>query len=370
MRVALDALAVDPARPGGDASYVRALVQHLPLVDDDLQLTVFVERSARPLFAASVPHVRYVTCTLPWRSLVLRALWEQAVLPTFVRRAQPDVVHSPINVSPLAISTPTVLTLHEAEPFMPDNRIPVPLLLWWRVMRRASAHRARLVLVVSESAKSDVERWMRVPASRIRAIPLAVDHRRFAPGPALAHRDKPFILWVGRPYPHKGLVTLIRAFAQLRTSGRREALILAGPPGWTDTAIADELRRLDCAEDVQRLPAITNDLQGWYRAASVFAFPSERESFGLPVLEAMACGTPTVAGDIRALRDVGGDAVLYAAPGDDSALAHALNRVLSEPALRSRLADAGPKRAAAFSWSETARRTALEYRRVVADPGT
>lgn len=365
MRVAINALAVEPRRPGGDVTYVRELVRWLPRVAPDVEWVVFTSRTGRALLPADAPTVRCVVCPVRGESLVVRALWEQCLLPRLVQRARVDVLHAPVNVAPMAAGVPVVLTLHESEPFMPRSRIPLPLAAWWRVVRAGSAHRADRLLTVSNAARDDLVRWMRLPPERLHVVYLGVDRQRFSPAASTEHAPldrRPYVLWMGRPYPGKNLGRLIAACATLRRRGRSEVLALVGPPGWAEGEIQRAVERHGLHDGVVRLPAQWDGLAAWYRNCAVFAYPSIRESFGLPVLEGMACGVPVVAGDIPALREVGGPAAAYADPLQTDALAQALWQVLTDADHAARLRRAGPARAAQFDWTATARATLAHYR--------
>ena len=365
MRIAIDALAVTPGRPGGDATYVRELVRHLPGVGASDEWIVYVRYDAQSLFPAAPDNVRYVACSVPGRSFVVRALWEQMALPRLVRRDAPEVFHAPVNVAPLVLRMPVVLTLHEAEPFMPGAGIPLPLLAWWRVMRARSARRACRILAVSEAAKGEIVRWMGVPEAKVRVVHSGVDLERFQPSaaPEPPLMDGAYILWAGRPYPRKNLPRLVRAFEIVRRAGRPERLVLAGISGWAEREL---LGALDASSDgdaiVRRGPLPAGDLPGWYRQAALYAFPSLHEAFGFPMLEAMACGTPVVAGDIPALREVGGDAAVYADPCSPESIAEAMLTVLDNPERAAELRQAGLARAARFTWQATAAATRDSYR--------
>ncbi|MGI9148509.1 MAG: glycosyltransferase family 4 protein [Chloroflexota bacterium] len=361
MRIGINALAVDPERPGGDVSYVREMVRRLPAQDPSIDWVVFVAGWARHFFGVLPNNARYVACAVPPGSLVVRALWEQTVLLPLARRAQLDVLFAPINVLPLAYAGKTLLTLHEAEPFMPDSGIPLPLLAWWRTVRALSAKRAATILTVSNSAQHQLVRWMGLPTDRVRVVHLGVDAGRFAAASAEAWsvplNGEPYILWVGRPYPRKNLETLLTAFADLRGAGRTERLVLVGPPGWNEAALLARIRTEFEPGAVLRVPAVWNELPRWYSSAAVFAFPSTQESFGLPVLESMASGTPVIAGDIPALREVGGDAAAYCAPTHARHLAETIHDVLTDTERYEAMRQRGFGRAATFGWSQTARQT-------------
>ena len=378
MRVAINALAVEPRRPGGDVTYVRALVRWLPRVAPDVDWVVLTSRAGRALFPPTEPAngPRYVVCPIDGRSLVARALWEQLVLPRVVARIGADVLHAPVNVAPLRAGVPVVLTLHEAEPFMPDNHIPLPLLAWWRTVRARSAKRAARRLTVSRAARADLARWMGLPAASIDVVPLGVDHERFYPALASASgaeahplQERPYVLWIGRPYPGKNLGRLVAAFAALHRQGRAEELVLLGPPGWAEAELGAAIARHGCAAAVRRVPATWEDVPRWYRWCRAFVYPSTRESFGLPVLEAMACGAPVVASDIPALQEVAGDAAALVEPHDLDALVGALGGLLDDAERRQALRERGLARAALFDWRRTAEMTAAVYGEVAGSAG-
>jgi glycosyltransferase involved in cell wall biosynthesis len=174
--------------------------------------------------------------------------------------------------------------------------------------------------------------------------------------------NTPYVLWVGSFEPRKGLGTLVSACAQLAREGGAPTLVLAGYAGWRNTNVispGDRAALGPALREPGRLPE--PELQALYAGASVFAFPSLHEGFGLPVLEAMAAGVAVIASDIPAIREVAGDAAMLVAPGDADAWAGALSRVLESPPLLADLAGAGRRRAAMFSWTKTAEATIGVY---------
>jgi len=365
LRVAVNALAIDPRRPGGDGTYVRELVRHLTRLQSDAQYVLFVSHWNRSLFPPPSVRLEHVVCPVPSRSLVIRALWEQLVLPRFVRRAKAHALHAPVNVAPLGVSTPTLLTLLEAEPFMPNSEMPLPLRAYWRVLRSASARKARRVLAISHSSVRELRDYMRIPASKLMAVHLGIDVERFRP---TSEPHERYILWVGRSYPRKNLVRLLEAMTLLPKAVReRHPLKLVGIPGWADTSLRRhviELGLLDCVDFIGRVADA--DLPGCYQRARLFVFPSLHEAFGLPVLEALACGTPVLAGDIPALRETAGDAAAFADPSSSAALAGEIERLLSDEGALTRARSAGPAQARRFSWDRAAEATHAAYVSAVA----
>ncbi|MBI2756919.1 MAG: glycosyltransferase family 4 protein [Chloroflexi bacterium] len=369
MRIGINALAVHEGKPGGDSTYVRALIEHLPQVGTTEHWVIFVTPGGkRQLHPVQPSNVELVVCSVPTSSLVARALWEQVVLPGYIRRARLDVLHAPVNVAPIATTTPIILTLLEAEPFMPSIAMPAILRVWWRTMRSLSARRAARVLAISEQSRHELRTWMALDERRLFVTPLGVDAKRFAPdGPARPKGvTEPYLLWVGRPNPRKNVPMLVEALALLRARGRPERLVVAGPNGWAEDAIRSAARSAGCEDAVvRRAPLADAELPAWYRGAAAFVFPSAHEAFGLPVLEALACGTAVVGSDIPALREVGDNAIEYIRDLSPSGVAEAILRVLDvTPAERGERRLQGLQRAQAYSWINTASATLEHYRAV------
>jgi glycosyltransferase involved in cell wall biosynthesis len=294
-------------------------------------------------------------------SFVIRALWEQLALSRYVQHARVDVLHAPVNVAPLAVGPPTVLTLLEAEPFMPHASMPPPLRIYWRVFRSASARKARRILTISKSSLREIVQYMHLPEHKLTPVHLGIDTDRFRP-PEPSTRQ-PYILWVGRSYPRKNVSRLLEAYALLPAELRRKhRLVLLGVRGWAHADLRRRAVELGLGHHVEWIGRVSDvDLPAWYQHARLFVFPSLHEAFGLPVLEALACGTPVHAGDIPALREVGGDAASLVDPTSAGAIARELEQLLVDDAALCRIATLGPARARQFSWDRAARKTFAAY---------
>lgn len=362
MRIALNALAVDPLLPGGDATYVQQLAKHLPRIAVDDEIVVFASRRGSREFAVSAPNTRVVACPVPEGSFVVRALWEQLFLPFWLRAHNIELLHAPVNISPLAWTGRSVLTLLEAEPYIRGQRMPAALRAWWRAMRSTSARKAKSIITISEAAKTELVQWMGLNGKRVRVVHLGVDQARFSPVETERPFPRPYVLWVGRPYPRKNLPVLIEAFAGVVRGGRPEYLIVAGRRGWVDSEINEAVAAHGCEERViRRSPIPPERLPSWFHEASAVVVPSLHEAFGLTALEAMACGVPAVVSDIPALREVAGDCAIYAKPTSARAWTTALLSVLEDRALADRLVASGLKRASQFTWETCARQTLAVY---------
>jgi glycosyltransferase involved in cell wall biosynthesis len=237
-----------------------------------------------------------------------------------------------------------------------------------------SLRRADRVITISEDARRDVIELCGVPPERVTTILLAADDR-FQPAPAdeitafraLHGLPERFVLYLGTLQPRKNIETLVRAYAQLRNEGSdNHALVIAGGRGWQFDSIFNLIRELGIEAFVHLPGFVPDDEQPlWYSSATVFAFPSRYEGFGLPLLEAMACGAPVVSSSASSLPEVVGDAGMLVDPSDVEGWCSALHQLLEDEPRRAALAAAGRGRAQAFSWRRMAAETVQVYREVL-----
>jgi glycosyltransferase involved in cell wall biosynthesis len=371
MRIAYDATAI-PRLMAGAAVYTYELARALAAVDRENEYVIFARGPHFDDLPAIHPGLRVVKVRAPSRPL--RLLWEQSVLPMRLRRLRIDVLHSPHHTTPLLpCGCRRVVTVHDLTFLLLPERYPPTRRLYFQVMTRLSARVADAVIVPSEAVRGDVMRLLRVPAERLFVIPEAAGPA-FRPQDAVAIEaarrryglEGPFLLSVGSLEPGKNRERLLQAFARLRDRGLKHSLVVAGQRAWRYEGEAPLARRLGLAESVRFLGHVPQaDLPALYSAADLFVFPSLYEGFGLPALEALACGTPVVASNVSALPEVVGDAALQVSPLDVEALADAMDRLLRDDRLRADLRERGLQRAAQFSWEKAARQTAEVYRRVV-----
>ncbi|HEV7534220.1 MAG TPA: glycosyltransferase family 1 protein, partial [Acidimicrobiia bacterium] len=236
-----------------------------------------------------------------------------------------------------------------------------------------AAVEAARIICPSRSTALDVEEFYGVERERIRVVPHGVDVAGLGGGDlsvgAAGQRwerrgiTEPYVLWVGTQEQRKNVVAVLDAFAHLAARHPELSLVLHGPNGWLGDEVGEGLqhRGLHGRTIVSEGSLPRSELAALYARASVFVYPSLYEGFGMPVLEAMACGTPVVTSNISALPETAGDAALLVDPLDDVALAEAITRILEDPGLAEDLAGRGQKRARSLTWGETARRTWAIY---------
>ena len=341
----------------GVGRYTHGLVRALA-AREDLSLVLATVPGAAPI-APDSAHVRSVDAARhPFSALGMREL------AAIARDQKPELVHCLHFPTPWPSEAPLVVTLHDLTPLLVPTSMPsrVKRATYRRLNRRA-VRLATRISVPSGATASDVTRLFPGARDKTAVIPAASDD--FANGDvgevpkALALGDAPYVLTMGNTKPHKDLPTLLAAFQQLANEHPHLRLVLVGeePPGYLDGLLPGEPR----ARALFTGPVTDAELRALYSRATVFAFPSRYEGFGLPPLEAMSFGTPVIAARAASIPEVVGDAAVLFPPGDAGALAAGLGTVLTDAELREDLARKGQERAAEFSWTASAEKTAALY---------
>jgi len=366
-------LAAFPFR--GIARYERNLVSALAeSMDPCHELVLFWPRSC-PI-PANMPdlvrrQIHLVGLTLKQRKLVW-LLSHLCRINLDNRLSRLNAFHSPDMVGPRLNSTPLILTVHDLAPFVcPETRTLLNT-VYLRMSFSKSIRLASRVIVDSETVGREVSSHTQLPADRISVIPLAADpvfsQRTDEAGfKTLSERiglHRPYFLTVGTLEPRKNHAVLLDAFAALRSEVRTipaPQLLIVGKPGWKYRDIQRRAKALNPGNDIVLVDSVTDeDLCKLYVHCIATIYPSLYEGFGLPILEAMSCGSPVIASDIPVLREVGGKAALYAAPGKPGEFKQCMQAVQAA-GLRAELTDRGLKQAQLFSWQKTASRTWKVY---------
>jgi glycosyltransferase involved in cell wall biosynthesis len=373
MRVGLLVYALD--RPlTGIGRYTMELGRALCRLEPSVELALLTAGNAGTLVGGGrVPRAPLPGCRLLPGLVTLGNL----LIPRAVRRLELDIVHDPTGVTPFlfgAAGARTVVTIHDVIPWSypgASTRLDALIYRHWlpRVLLRVDA-----VIADSQATKTDIIRYMRVTSEKIQVVPGGVADS-FQPAPASEidgvrgkyQLPEGYILFVGSVEKRKNLTGLMRACTLLRRMGSLEPVVIAGSAARKYPELQATLRELGLEQDVRLVGYVSEpDLATLYSGARVFVFPSLYEGFGLPPLEAMACGTPVVCSNRSSLPEVVGDAALMVDPDDVEGLAEAMRRVLSDADLREEMRSKGLARARQFPWEHTARATIEVYRQVVA----
>ncbi len=358
VKVGIDARALGSQR-GGDQVYTRNLIRELGRIDPGGDYTLFLAPPLPRTPIAGAARMRHVMVQshLPFGRVPLPFALTLAA-------ARLDVLHLHY-IAPLFCPAPFVLTVHDLAYEHYPEFFPPGHAAWMQRLVPRAIKRAAAVLTVSTFSKRDIVAHYAVPPEKVVVAPLAADplYRPLEDEGALAAvrarygTGERFILCVGDLQPRKNLGALIAAYTRLRQADAlRHKLVLVGKHAWLYDAIFAAARASGYAHDLVFTGYVPDeDLVALYNAAEVFVYPSLFEGFGLPPLEAMACGTPVIAANTASLPEVVGDGGVLVDPRDVEGLAAALARVVGDGALRTELAVRGRARAALFSWEATAR---------------
>lgn len=348
----------------GIGRYTRELIRALAQLDTETAYTLLVRGDATVPDSLADFSANFSVRRSPISERTLTRLWRLRVpLPADWLAGPSDVYYSPDYILPPLRRGRAVVTVHDLSFLTVPQAADAGLRAYLTDAVPRSVARADHVLADSEHTRQDLARLLRTPAPKISVLYSGVSpaFRRVEEGERLAEvRARyglagPFVLGLGTIEPRKNLERLIEAFGRLVAAGEPHALALVGGQGWLYGPIYERVQALGLADRVHFLGFVPDaDLPPLYSAAEAFAFPSLYEGFGLPPLEALACGTPTVVSNVSSLPEVVGDAALQVAPTDVDALAAALARLLHDEPLRARLRDAGPRQASRFTWPAAA----------------
>jgi glycosyltransferase involved in cell wall biosynthesis len=368
-RVGLNLLYLVPGETGGSEVYARNLVPKLAQERPDLELVAFVNREGADL---ALGGVRVVSVDVSGRGRVGRVLAEQRRLPRLVREHGIQLLHSLGTSAPSRPGAVSVVTILDVIYASHPEAHTLLRRAGMRLLVPRTARAADRVITLSEASAAEISRVLGVPRERIDVAHLGGK----PPGPAtpepelrgqLALGDAPVVLSVSARRPHKNLRRLLAAFARLEAEPA-PLIVLPGYPTPFEHDLQKEARSLGISDRVRFLGWVSDeDLEGLYRAATCFVFPSLAEGFGIPVLEAMERGVPVACSDASSLPEVAGDAARYFDPRDEAEIAAAVGELLDSPDERERLARAGRERAAQFRWERTARETVESYERAWAE---
>ncbi len=361
-------------RSAGINRYIYNVLLGLSRCAGSHRFTVFLSEHSFP----AVERFDNRFSRLPTSRPVARIFWEQLVQPWVLARSDIDLLHSMAFVMPWWSPCPSVTTIYDLsflrypQSFRPWNR------LYLSAFTRMTARKADQLIAISKSTALDIEHFFGVPSERINVIYCGVEpeYRPLPPDEVARFRQERglperMILYLGTIEPRKNLARLLEAYQLMLRAwplgkGPAPRLVIAGARGWLYEDILARIDDLGLSEDVI-MPGYVpgGELPLWYNAAECFVYPSTYEGFGLPVLEAMACGTPVVTSNRSSLPEVVGQAGCTVSPDNVEELTETLVHVLSDGELRARLRQQGLERAALFSWDKAARETMAVYDRVL-----
>lgn len=366
MRIGINALYLIPGRVGGTETYIRNLVKAISALDDNNEYFIFINKESRGVFEKIAPGMKVVLCPFRATRRPVRILWEQLILPLQIKRRGLDVLLSAGMTAPFLCPARSVLSLHDLQhENFPENFSRLQL-FFLKTMIRISAKRAKRILTLSEKVRGDIMKFYNIPGDRISVVHLAADNRAFYrrnAGDREEIRKKyslpaRFILYLASSLPHKNYKRLLLAFRAVLKDSPGLGLVLIGARDYGAPEIKERIAELGLGANVMMLDWLPfEDIPLIYSASALLVFPSLHEGFGLPIIEAMACGVPVVCSNREPMREVAGGAAMLVDPMSENAIAEGIKKVLNDAELRRDLVQRGLKRATAFSWQKTAMKT-------------
>jgi glycosyltransferase involved in cell wall biosynthesis len=375
IRLSLDVSAV-PERPAGSGRYVLDLAAHLA-ARSEVELYLVTRAGDTTRWQRLAPGAELVGSAPAARPV--RLLWEQASLPRLLAGARPDLHHSPHFTMPEAASVPRVVTIHDLSIFdHPEWHPRVKVGVFRRAVAVAAERADGLLCVTRATADRLQERFS--PRGVVAVVEPGVDLSRFSPAEPEAGSDhavlaslgvrRPYVVFVGTADPRKDAPTLVRAFDRMCPAHPGLSLVIAGGTSWDDEPLRQALAEARARQRIRHLGYLPDAaVAPLLRNAAAAAYPLLRDGFGLPVLEAMACGSPLVTTDRSAMRHLTAESALLVPPGDAGALAGALDMLVTGDADLAARRRRGLEIAAAHSWEASASTHILAYRKVLAARG-
>jgi glycosyltransferase involved in cell wall biosynthesis len=374
MKIAIDVRTVLPNR-SGVGNYVLHLVQNLRQVDPE-PIYYFLAQKKNLSFLGPLAFDQSPLLTIfSHENHPLGDIWEHFILPLRLMKNDIDIFHGPASLIPFSKNHyKTVVTIHDLVAFLFPSTIPLKYGAYMRYLLRQAVKRADKIIAVSHHTKKDLIRILKVPPEKIEVI-----HE--APSPIFYPYDKKkaqarlkqqygitkkFIYHLGNIEPRKNLIVLLEAFTRVcQDLGKEYQLVVSGQKGWLTRSLNQFFKKYSARDQVIFTGYVPmEDLPLFMNGAEVFVFPSLYEGFGLPVLEAMSCGTPIISSNCSSIPEIVGSAGILVDPNDIHALADRIIYLLKNEEERGRLSQLGKEQAARFLWNEVARKTLIVYQTV------
>ncbi|VAX19699.1 hypothetical protein MNBD_NITROSPINAE02-48 [hydrothermal vent metagenome] len=375
MKICIDIRTVNKPK-SGVGYYVSNLVRKFQEIDKDNYYLLISNIAELEPELRSLPNFENCKTMISNENHIFGDFWESFYLPRFLSRKGVNVFHGPAFMIPLrSCITRSVVTIHDIVAFIKPETVPLKYALYMRTLISLVVKKADMIITPSQSTKDDLMRVLGVSESKIVVTHEAVSES-FCPGALDGGEDKiksrfgiknKYMLFVGNLEPRKNLIRLLKAYEMAKGRlGKEYQLVICGKKGWLYKNILKAVEDFSQNGDVILTSYVEdNDLLELYRGAEMFLFPTLYEGFGLPVLEAMASGTPVITSNVSSIPEIAGDAAYLIDPLSITDISNAIIKVAFSDTLRRSLREKGIKQATRFSWSQTAEKTLAVYRSII-----
>jgi glycosyltransferase involved in cell wall biosynthesis len=359
MKIAFDGTVLH-GRKSGVGYYCEELLKAMLAANHEDQFFVFSHRPLSVSFPSSNGNLK-ITDSLHFP---VRAMYLHLLLPKVLKEIDPDLCHYTNFLAPISEDRPYVVTIHDMGLEVMRDAHPLAKRVYTRRLIPRVAHKARLVITNSEYSKWEIVRHLGIPEDRIRVTPLAASPDFV---PVKVSPQNPYFLYVGNLEPRKNLERLIEAFA--RIPQKEHQLVVVGSPRYHGGAAREKARSLGLNGRVKFIGYVPrSDLPGLFSGATALVYPSLLEGFGLPIVEAMACGAPVITSNNSSMKEVAGEAALLVDPHSVKEMTDAMSSIAEDQNLRAQLSEKGLRRASEFSWTKTAALTMEAYAEAYSPP--
>ena len=357
LHIGVNALYLIPGGVGGSETYLRNLLRALAALETPHRFTVFTNRETGREAVPDHPHWQVQPAQVRARYRPARLIYEQTILPW--RCGGVDVLFCPGFTAPALAPCPAVTTIHDLQ----HKRHP-EYFRWferpfWRYFVWQAVHTSARLVAVSETTRADLMQCYTIDSDKVEVVGHGVEEEFFSVGARRQNRNpEPVLLCPSTTHPHKNHARLVRCFRQFSAAHPEWRLVMTGVSGFADRGVREQIAALGLESRVQILGWLPREeLYSWFERAGAVVYPSTFEGFGFPVVEALAAGIPVACSNIEPLRTIAADAALLFDPASEADMLHALERIGSDEPLRAQLAQAGPIRAAQFTWRKCAEKT-------------
>jgi len=371
MKIAINTLGPSKIK-AGIGNYVVNLVKELSKIDKSNNYLIIANKDNADFF--DLNNKNFETFIAPKYTTIklLRLLWEQLKLPFILKKNNVDLLHSPGFVAPLIKTTKSVVTIHDMTFFSHAKYHTIFKQIYFGKMIPLSARNTDAIIADSNNTKEEIGKYLDIPGNKITTVYLGAG-KEFKPiRKTTAQKillDKygihhKFVLFVGMIEPRKNLARLVEAFKNAKD--RNTKLVIVGKKGWHTKELSNTIKKVELQNDVIFTGYVPDeDLIMFYNATEFFIYPSLYEGFGIPVIEAMACGCPVITSNISSMKEISGDSAILVEPQNVENITTAIKKLLKNKSLRKELSKSGIERAKFFTWKITAEKTLDVYNKVL-----